>query len=99
MHRQSAFLASRLTLGELRQIVPGCWWSTGADPVAPGPSLGSDDRTISWHQAGFGQCAERRDQANARNEASEEGRFYVRIAKTISFRQWLISGRVAGYRL
>src|ERR1035437_6783080 len=45
----------------VREAVPGGRWRTRTDAVAAGPRIGSDDRALSWHQAGFGECAERRD--------------------------------------
>jgi hypothetical protein len=45
--------------------VPGGWWRTRADPDAPWPFIRADDGAVPRHETGFGECAERRDQAEA----------------------------------
>ena len=50
----------------VRQVVSGCRWRVGADPVAPGPRLRTDDGAIPRHEAGSGARAERRDKVEGR---------------------------------
>ncbi len=47
----------------LRKDVPGRRRGTGADPVAAGPCIGTDDRTLPRDEAGSRSRAERRNQA------------------------------------
>jgi site-specific recombinase XerD len=39
------------------KIVPSCRRRTRADSIAPRACVRSDDRTVSWYEAGFGTCA------------------------------------------
>jgi len=47
----------------LREVVPGRRRRAGADPVVAGPRVGPNHRALPGHEAGSGERAERRDQA------------------------------------